>query len=301
MIQKLSEKIKDEMKEEFKTVEFMSATSDIWQRSNRSFIAVTVHYFDEDLNLKSKFIACERFMGSHTNRNVAEKLNSIFGRFGILEKVFFITTDGAGEYTAAIKYHGDNNRLNKALNTDVDFEWLSMGTDPYFDAANPNQNKDAIVSTETEFDSDSDVDNYDSTVVCNANELLTMPCNVVLSPLAINENVNENEESFIIRELFVCDDDTDISDLLPNLNRIGCSAHLLDKLGKKDALNARFDQDYAAMYDLVFGKLHTIWDIKESRLFAEIFTRITKRKIVGPHRIRWSQTFNAVSTKCLLI
>lgn len=41
---------------------------------------------------------------------MTEKLKFIFERYGILGKVFFITTDGAGEYTAALKRYGDDYR-----------------------------------------------------------------------------------------------------------------------------------------------------------------------------------------------
>lgn len=87
----------------------MSATSDVWSRSNRSFIAVSVHYINpENGKIETKFIACERFYGSHNNEAVAKKLNSIFNKYGIASKVKFITTDGAGEYICAMARFGDN-------------------------------------------------------------------------------------------------------------------------------------------------------------------------------------------------
>lgn len=58
--------------------------------------------------MKTDFIACGNFSGRHTHIKVAEKLAGIFDRYGIKEKVHFVTTDGAGEYTAAFKYYGDN-------------------------------------------------------------------------------------------------------------------------------------------------------------------------------------------------
>lgn len=74
--------------------------------------------------------------------------------------------------------------------------------------------------------------------------------------------------------------------------------HFLCK--KIDALEARDDNEYAEMYDRVFAKLDAIWHMKESRLSAEIFERITGRKLIGPHRIRWLKTFESVSCKLFL-
>lgn len=118
--QLMAEKQREFFRESFKKVKFSSATTDVWSKSNKSFIAVTVHY-SEELKLKSKFIACEYFPGHHTSDKVANKLKSIFERFGILEKVFFTTTDGAGEYTAAFRYYGDNYR---SIRLQENLEWL---------------------------------------------------------------------------------------------------------------------------------------------------------------------------------
>ena len=52
--------------------------------------------------------------------------------------------------------------------------------------------------------------------------------------------------------------------ILPNLNRISCLAHLLDKLGKKEALLALDDLAYYEMHQKVFSKLKAIWSIKDS-------------------------------------
>lgn len=89
---------KQNLKEIFKNIDFMCATSDIWSHSNRSFIAVTLHWInDNELNLNSAFVACKRFEGRHTNERVAENLSEIFAEYEINGKVIFITTDVAGE------------------------------------------------------------------------------------------------------------------------------------------------------------------------------------------------------------
>lgn len=95
--------------EEFKNIEFFAATTDVWSRHNRSFLAMSVHFIDPDsFALKSSFIACDYFPGHHTHDRVAEKISSILDSYGIKDKVFFMTTDGAGEFTAAFKRFGDN-------------------------------------------------------------------------------------------------------------------------------------------------------------------------------------------------
>ena len=263
------------MREQFKKIKYMSATTDVWSRCNRSYIAVTVHYFEDKFQMQSKFIACERFIGNHTNEKVASKLKSILERFGILNKVFFITTDGAGEYTAAFKYHGDNYSSIRSLDQEMDINSL-MGT-----AADKSLAEDIL---EDECCSDEE-----TCVVRNFNELCTMPYGTQNQEPTVNSE--RNDEAFVVHDL----EPEGPLRMLPNINRIGCSAHLLDKLGKKDALLALDDEAYYEMHQNVFNKLKSIWNIKDSRLNSEIFQRITGRQIIGPHRIRWSKTFEAVS------
>lgn len=79
------------------------------------------------------------------------------------------------------------------------------------------------------------------------------------------------------------------------MNRIDCSSHKLDKLGGIDVERAKgHDKRYDELHDRVFAKLDQIWKIKDSRLGAEIFYRITGKKPTSPHRIRWLKTHEAV-------
>lgn len=95
--------------------------------------------------------------------------------------------------------------------------------------------------------------------------------------------------------------DAFISEELPEaalgkMNHIKCSAHLLDKLGSVDALEAREKcAKYAEIFDRVNKKLSALWKIKESRQKSEYFKETTGKSITIPHRIRWLATHEAVS------
>lgn len=261
--------MKDKLIELFKTVDHFAATTDIWTRSNQSFIAVSVHFYTPDLKLSSSFLACEHFPGRHTNDQVAEKFNEIFNRYGILEKVFFITTDGAGEYKAALKNYGDNYRSIEMLTNDLELEWVLPPA--------PGDVVDEI----DDFEVDEEEDNYirirDGDIADDDDDASRA------SPS------DQDEESFVI-----CQD----VPLLKNMNRVACSSHLLDKVGKIDSMNACKDAIYNAKFEQTFEKITKLWSTKDSRVSAEIFKRITGQKLIGPHRIRWMQTFDAVSCIC---
>lgn len=274
------------MTQEFKDISYFCATSDIWSRSNRSFIAVSVHYFEPNsLELKRKFIACEHFSGRHTHDKVADKLHSIFERYHILQKVFFITTDGAGEYVAALKYFGDNYNSINLLNSEEENEliWFrsaignsgSAGASTSSSAENVHESSNLIQNLSASED-DSESDDTDL---------------FVSTGKAGNRTNNQNEtDAFAVHDLPLS------MPLLMFANRIDCGAHKVDKLGKIDALNARENNSsYAEIYDRVFGKLESIWNLKDSRLSAEVFEKITGKKLLGPHRIRWLKTFESVN------
>lgn len=291
----MSKESRDYFRNLFRNINYLSATSDIWERDNRSFIAVSVHYIEPDtFEFKTVFIACERFEGRHTNDRVTEKLNKIFDRFGILGKVFFITTDGAGEYQAALKYYGDNYKSIQPLirERDAEFDWV-------FSNPRPNDTHNQV-SVETESDSESDSD-LDIETIHDPSDLSLLPYNdreMQNNVTCMNNNQNR-ADSFVLKELFPDSDDIG-TDLLQNMNQVNCSAHMLDKLGKKDASDAKTDGNYNLIHDKVFDVLQSIWNVKDSRLRTEVFIKITGKKVVPPHRIRWSKTYDAVSMKFVM-
>lgn len=267
--QKLAIELRESMKKLFENVEFMSASTDIWSRCNKSFIAVTVHYYDV-YKLTSKFIACEFFPGRHTHDRVAEKLNGIFTRFGISEKVFFVTTDGAGEYRAAFTKFGDNYR-SICIEDPFSFE----GQDQQSSSSNSNSNKRAVNMNEYHEKCDDSCSDSEDEHYCKNDS-----CECAAADVGVTDNLFQIEE---------------LPNLLGKMNRIDCSAHKLDELGSKDAMKANEnDPDYSDLYTRVFNKINEIWKQKESRLQSEIFARITVRKLVGPHRIRWCKLCEAV-------
>lgn len=226
----------------FKNIKYFAATTDIWTRSNLSFIAISVHYF-EGFELKTVFIACEHFEGRHTHEKVAEKIKNIFQKFGIEKKVAFMTTDGAGEFTAAFRNFGDNYRSFLAANFERDVFSEDSAEDEL---------------AEDEFSTESDVVD-------------------LMLPLFTIEEIDQT-----------CD--------LSFTNRIDCGAHKIDKLASVDSLDAlNNDNDYKAVHTETFKTLDGIWSIKNSRFKSEHFFRVTGKKVVRPHNIRWLKHFEAVN------
>lgn len=283
-LQVLAESQRKEFRKSFENVEYFCATSDVWSRSNISFIAVSVHYFEPNtFKLQTRFIACEHFAGRHTNDRVAKKLKSIFDRYGITNKVYFVTTDGGTEYVAAFKYYSDNYRsLHLSTASDEDFGRINDVTGDDDDSgANGSRSCSNKNGNENISDSESEADDDPDSIVRSISDADDD------AEFGSNSN-NANSEIFCIHKL--------PHQLLPNMNRIDCSSHKLEKLGRIDVEQAKGHDDYYDdCHDRVFAKLEKIWKLKDSRISAEMFHRITGKKLITPHRIRWLKTHEAVN------
>ncbi|XP_031632092.1 uncharacterized protein LOC116346286 isoform X2 [Contarinia nasturtii] len=249
------------IKERLKAIKFISATSDIWSSNNRSYIAVSTHYINtEKGTIETEFLASRRFRGSHNNEAVAEILKLIFNEYEIAEKVFFITTDGAGEYKCAMARFGDNY---KSL---IPLLHLSEGED---------------IDYHAEPDIDSDSDSEEEISDCT----LAVPdfqCD------AAEASTSETGSLFIVKDILSGALDVQLP------TRIDCSSHLFDKIGSKDSFDAVLDDTYCDKYSKVMDKLNLIWNVTQSRLKTELFEKYTESKLVKPHRIRWNKLYDAI-------
>lgn len=118
---------------EFKEVQAIGLTCDIWSTPKRSFLGVTAHWIDpKTLDHRSAVLSCERFFSPHTNERIAEQLQLVCSVFGITGKVIATTTDNASNFLKAfrdfgvtfdmIKYDDETNEFDD----NVDFEFLEI-------------------------------------------------------------------------------------------------------------------------------------------------------------------------------
>lgn len=179
----------------------------MWNRHNMSFIAVTVHCSSPDtLETNSYFLCCKYFPGHHTKLAVAQKLQNIFVKYDILNKVYFITSDQAGEYVYGIFQYGNKflsmEELRRTLPIDIDYELENEEIDPLNEVL-----EDEIPLPLPNDDNALDFNFVSHDALANVNENAT-------------EHVQQGEDDANQRNI----------PLLPNLNRISCSSHMFDKV-----------------------------------------------------------------------
>lgn len=80
----------------------VALTCDGWTSvTNTSFYALTAHYFDKNVSIKSHLLECSEFSDRHTADNIRAWVTKIFDRFEIGAKVIALVTDNAANMKAA--------------------------------------------------------------------------------------------------------------------------------------------------------------------------------------------------------
>uniref|UniRef100_A0AAG5CZ13 BED-type domain-containing protein n=1 Tax=Anopheles atroparvus TaxID=41427 RepID=A0AAG5CZ13_ANOAO len=98
----LYEEVLQTTMDKLKSAKAISLTTDGWTScTNTSFIAVTAHFFDEEINLNSLLLECAELAVSHTSVNLAECIEHVLEKFQIKDKIVSLTTDNARNITLA--------------------------------------------------------------------------------------------------------------------------------------------------------------------------------------------------------
>lgn len=101
---------KEKFIQELASVRWVSCMADMWSSHKRSYLGLTVHYIcPRTLRMKSSVIACRRFRGSHTGRDIGIKLAAILKEFNISSKVQNITTDNVANFAKAFTLFSTTN------------------------------------------------------------------------------------------------------------------------------------------------------------------------------------------------
>lgn len=211
---------------------------------------------------------------------IAEKLNSIFARFGIEKKVVAITTDNASEFVLALIKFGTHYVSYEPFMESRDDDYIWYGEEePFFE--NEEDAMEAIPLAE---------------FVRMNDDVVPMKPNREEPLLDATEPSPNDSSHFVIHEFpvgvagtdngsipidFVYGD-RDVNDTSRLPPRVACSAHTLNLIAKSDSFDALLDESYSTTY-------------YRSNSNADVVAEILERKITKPHRIRWNKIYDAVS------
>ncbi|RVE46089.1 hypothetical protein evm_009253 [Chilo suppressalis] len=95
---------KEKVKSELSQAERVCITTDGWTSApNDNYLAVTVHFFNQQVELKSFLLECIQFPDRHTAANLALELKRITDIWQITDKIVAVTSDNACNIKAAIR------------------------------------------------------------------------------------------------------------------------------------------------------------------------------------------------------
>lgn len=84
--------------------DFVAVTTDFWSdRSSRSYLCMTGHWYDENMDMNSRVLVFTPFIERHTSVNISCELENQLKRLNIFDKTTTITCDGASNMKASFK------------------------------------------------------------------------------------------------------------------------------------------------------------------------------------------------------
>ncbi|GAA6084523.1 zinc finger BED domain-containing protein 1-like [Tachysurus ichikawai] len=104
-IPELYNKCRGELQLEMATLTFFSTTTDLWSsRTTEPYISLTVHFVDEEFELKSRCLQTSYFPAGHTGENIAMGLREALAAWDLREeRQVAITTDNGTNVVKAVE------------------------------------------------------------------------------------------------------------------------------------------------------------------------------------------------------
>ncbi len=110
--------VKHNIIDELKQVKCVSTTADIWTSRQRSYLAMTCHWFGQkDLVRRSAMLAFRRIKGEHNYKAIATMLNNIHSEYGLeSSRISYVVTDNGSNFLKAFREYGIQDNVTATQN-----------------------------------------------------------------------------------------------------------------------------------------------------------------------------------------
>lgn len=93
----------EEQKRSVNEIDYVCLTTDLWtSRVNDAYIAITGHYLNKNLELKTFLLKCAQFQDTHSSANIQAALLETTNEWDLTDKINFIVSDNAANVKKAI-------------------------------------------------------------------------------------------------------------------------------------------------------------------------------------------------------
>lgn len=100
-------------------VDYVCTTADIWSSNNKSYLGMTGHFIDDNLERQSVVLSCKRMKFSHTYQEIGKMLVSIHRNYNLHEgKVVGTVTDNASNFAKSFRIY---TLPENVLSSELDF------------------------------------------------------------------------------------------------------------------------------------------------------------------------------------
>lgn len=256
------QKIKTLLIERINEAKYVCLTADGWANKSRSFLGITIHMFDNDLNKHSFLLAFRRMFGRHTHDALKEVMLLVIHEFDIkINKITHIITDGASNFKKAFKVYGG-------------------GT--LFEPSNDDQNETNCYDEDGQCDVEDDV--VDLEMFASDDDGIFMPPDTQIMAIELNGNCEDTS-----------DDENEINDIDIRLpEQLICYSHSLNRTAYD--FEKTLDEKTKDPLNAAFSKLKKFWNLNSrSSVAHEIIQRVCKRSFPYPNAIRWNSKFDSIS------
>lgn len=108
--------MKDKILSELSQQRHVCVTTDIWTHSARSYLGISVHFFDKKWKHKSYILAFRFLKERHTFDYLARCLYEIFNEFKLsIDQISHVVTDGGSNFCKAFKVFGNKTDFSRSL------------------------------------------------------------------------------------------------------------------------------------------------------------------------------------------
>ncbi|CAF3815580.1 unnamed protein product, partial [Rotaria sp. Silwood1] len=127
-LDKMYQERRSPLREKFKTVPFISLTTDLWMNSRRHhFLVIIAHYYNEHYETFSDVISFRSFRGRHLSARLKKLIIRKIKKLEIETKIFSITTDNGSDIKSitssqefGIRSSCNAHNINRTISTGLD-------------------------------------------------------------------------------------------------------------------------------------------------------------------------------------
>jgi hypothetical protein len=280
MITTMYKNKRDSLQTELANAKWTSITLDMWSdRRMRSFLGITVHFLNENLQRKSMLLEFTEFDSNHTADNIVDKCMFVLDSYGIRQKVCYIITDNAANMIAAFRDCAD------VFGIEPDDLSSAVVDEPDDDHENLDENRNILCTGPTEVQNVSVTDIQPSVSSTGSNISHGNHNDHCDSATDVTDSVNDESTEDIVPYSGYETTVELISKTICRLVRLPCGIHTLQLVVLDGLKTAECLSDVLSKCSRLSTILHT------SGKFSQQYFLHFKVAIPKTTKTRWNSTF----------